>query len=563
MESSRSGCVPADRIPPEPGKLRHLIGDVVRSPGTNVRISGGIVLSVKRGVVWISVVLVGCGLASCIWISQSVRVQPVAPLDGTVVSTPVKAHLEDGSTVVYTEGVTVADNALHGVGEKYNPALTDSEPVSLISLDEVVAMESFSTDVGVGESVLISSLATAGTVVAASAVVLALFGSCPTVYSGDGTVEEAELFSSSIAPLFEARDLDRLKAQPDQDDVVTLEVRNEAMETHYINNLQLIEVAHDPDEFVLPDPGGRPVRVSSASVVPIGAVRDRTGRDVAGVLASSDGNAYSTDATVVETASAADLSDWMDFSVPVPPGSPEVALVFRLRNSLMGTVLLYNVMLEPMGAGALDWIGSGLDEIATAVELGRWLEDRAGLHVSVRRDGSWSEVARVPDSGPISWHDVAVRVPVRPGESRLELRVSFMADHWRIDRMWVASGVRDAAPRIIPLSAVTDRDGIPDYAALERLGRTDTEYLETRPGQRFFARFSVGEAPDGRPRTFLLSSLGYYIEWIRGDWIRGAPVRGTFEPADATLVEALGRWDEVRDQFEERFRRERVPVDRN
>lgn len=480
-----------------------------------------------------------------------------------MVSTPVKAHLEDGSTVVYTDGVRVADNALLGLGEKYNPALTDSERVSQISLDDVVAMESFSTDVNVTRTVLVSSLATAGTAVAASAVVLALFGSCPTVYSADGSVEEAELFSSSIAPLFEARDLDRLKAQPDEDHVVTLEVRNEAMETHYINNLQLIEVVHDPGELVLPDAGGRPVRVSSSGSLPIGPVRDRTGRDVANVLAASDGDAYSTDETVIRMASEEDLSDWIEFSVPVPPDSAEVALVFRMRNSLMGTVLLYNVMLEPMGAGALDWIGAGLDEIATAVELGRWLEDRAGLHVSVRRDGDWSEVARVPDSGPISWHDVAVRVPVRPGEERLQVRVSFMADHWRIDRMWAASAVRDASPRIVPLSGVTDGEGHADPVALERLGGTDNEYLETRPGQRFFARFAVGEAPAGRPRTFLLSSLGYYIEWVRGDWIRRSDGGGTFEPGDATLLEALGRWDEVRDRFEERFREERVPVDRN
>jgi hypothetical protein len=520
-------------------------------------------LSVKSGRVWIGMALAGCGLASCIWISQSVRVQPVDPVDGTVVSTPVKAHLEDGSTVVYRDGVAVAENSLLGAGEKYNPALTDSEPVSRIPLDEVVAMESFSTDVGVGESVLVSSLTTAGTAVAASAVVLALFGSCPTVYSADGAVEEAELFSSSIAPLFEARDLDRLRAQPDPDDVVTLEVRNEAMETHYINNLQLLEVVHDPDEFVVPDPDGRPVMVSSSGTIPVGPVRDRTGRDVAGILARSDENAYSTDERVIAAASASDLSDWMDFSVPVPPGSRDIAVVFRLRNSLMGTVLLYNVMLEPMGAGALDWIGSGLDEIATAVELGRWLGDRAGLHVAVRRDGSWSEVARVPDSGPISWHDIAVPLRVRSGETRLDVRVSFMVDHWRIDRMWVASGVRDAVPRVIPLSAVTDSDGNPDSGALARLSGTDTEYLETRPGQRFFARFSVGEAPDERPRTFLLSSLGYYIEWIRGDWIRETNVSRTFEPGDAALVEALGRWDDVRDGFEERFRRERVPMDRN
>jgi len=514
----------------------------------------------KRVLIWMGLGLGASVLASCVWISQSVRVQSISPPEGTVVANPVKAHLEDGSTVVYTDGVTVEGNALRGPGDRYNVTLTDAERVFLVPLDDVVAMETYRTDVGTIESVVVTTLATAGTVVAAAAVVFALFGSCPTVYSADGTVEEAELFSSSIAPLFEARDLDRLTAQPGPDGVLTLEVRNEAMETHYINNLQLLEVVHRPDEFVLPDSNGRPLVVGPRNGVPV--VTDRSGRNVSGDLRAADGVAYSTDTGVIDRSTAVDLHDWLDFTVPVPPGAGEIGLVFRLRNSLLGTVLFYNVMLEPMGAKALDWIGADLGEISTAVEMGRWLEDRAGLHVSVFRDGEYREVARVPDSGPISWHDVAVAVPVAPGESSLDVRLSFMADHWRIDTLEIAGRVRGAEARTIGLARITDGEGNQDAAARDRLLETDAEYLETRPGQRFFARFNAGEARPGQSRTYLLSSLGYYIEWIRGGWVRDADHSAPrFDPGDDTLLEALRRWRDVREEFEEQFRRERVPVD--
>jgi hypothetical protein len=359
--------------------------------------------------------------------------------------------------------------------------------------------------------------------------------------------------------LFEARDLDRLSARPDGDGVLALEVRNEAMETHYINNLQLVEVSHEPGEWVLPDAEGLPV-VVGALAAPAG-VRDRTGREVGREVAAADGLAYSTPDEVIAAAEPGDLDDHLDFILQVDPGSDEAALVFRLRNSGLGTVLLYNVMLEPMGAAAVDWIGAGLDEISTAVELGRWLGERAGLRVALRRPGGFEEIARIPDTGPISWHDVAVRIPVPSGETSLDVRLSFVADHWRIDRISGASSVRDADLRVVGLTEVLGAGGNADPVALERLAESDGQYLETRPGQRFFARFAVGEAPPGSERTFLLSSLGYYIEWIRGDWIRrntdGGPA---FAPGDAALVEALGRWAEVRAGFEERFRRERVPV---
>ena len=72
------------------------------------------------------------------------------------VSSPVKAHLTDGSTVVFEDGVTVAQGQVTGDGRKYNLALDTSVPVSLIALEEVAAMESYQTPVQPGETAALS-----------------------------------------------------------------------------------------------------------------------------------------------------------------------------------------------------------------------------------------------------------------------------------------------------------------------------------------------------------------------------------------------------------------------
>src|SRR4029450_4667217 len=101
----------------------------------------------------------------------------------------------------------------------------------------------------------------------------------PAVYAGRGGGPrlEAETFSYSIVPLFEARDLDRLRVQAGADGRVRLEVRNEALETHYINHLQLVEVRHQAGALVLPDHEGR-ILSAGALRPPLSAV-DRAGRD--------------------------------------------------------------------------------------------------------------------------------------------------------------------------------------------------------------------------------------------------------------------------------------------
>jgi len=499
-------------------------------------------------------VLLSVLMASCVF--RRVEVKPVATRAPVTVTSAVKAHLKDGATVVYPYGIVVTATELLGRGTYYDATLKNEKSIESVPIDDVVGMESYRERINGTETFVVTTVAAAAGAFATAMLAVAIFGSCPTVYSADGA-EEAELFSSSVAPLFEGRDIDRLSTGADTNGVVTLDIRNEAMETHYINHLQLLEVRHDPKERVVPDTHGTPVVVGQFREPAV--ITSREGADLRGIVSRADGRAYMSERRTIDGATAADMNDWIDVTVPVEKDATEAAVVFRLRNSLLNTILLYDVMLGPAGAASIDWLGNDLTKISTAVELGRWHQKRAGLHVSVWENGSYREVARVPDSGPISWHDVAAVVPVPRGESRLKLRLSYLADHWRIDELGVSFAVRDAAPRSIPLASVRGHNGVAETEALKNLAAPDDRYLQTNPGQRFSAVFDAGTAP-GVTRTFLLSSQGYYTEWIRGAWVKNATLTEPFMPTDAAVLQAMRKWSTTREEFEKRFTTHRVPV---
>jgi hypothetical protein len=177
-----------------------------------------------------------------------------------VVRSPVKAHLADGSTVVYPQGIRVSGDVIapRSTARRFGP-LNENLPVGLVPLDSVLGLETFHSNVNVPGSVVLSTLGTLAAFVGTVALGVIIFGSCPTIYAdsaGTPTLQ-AEVFATRISPLLEARDLDLLTARPDSDGVLTLEVRNEALETHYINHFELLEVRHARGPAPETAPAGR------------------------------------------------------------------------------------------------------------------------------------------------------------------------------------------------------------------------------------------------------------------------------------------------------------------
>ena len=515
---------------------------------------------------WLAIGCVALSAASGCIISRGVGVERLSNTgsDSTTVKSPVKAHLSDGSIVVFAHGATVAREMVIGEGQHYTATLRSIGRMDSIPLDRVVGMETYRTEYSTGRTVLYSSLATAATIAGGFALACATdpkcFGSCPTIYADSSGVPvlEAEGFSYSIAPLLEARDIDRLRTQPDSAGIVRLQVWNEALETHYINNLSLVEATHRPDEFVLPDEHGRPVAVSH-TVSALGAT-DRAGRDVAARLERADGVLFSTDSATLAAVSAGDMDDHIDLAFPRPSGSDSVAIVLRMRNSLLNTILFYDYMLARPGARSLDWMENDLGRIGPTVALGKWYNGKLGMRVSVLGPRGWEQVTKLSDYGPIAWRDVAAVIPVVATGDSMHVRIAFLADQWRIDRLAVATSVRRVPTRTIDASDVEGASGAHEQVALTAIHAADENYLQTSPRQRFTVSFDVGRgAPDQR-RTFLLVSQGYYTEWVRGGWLSGRRDTSAFRPEDATLLSALQSWRAGKDSMEKQFYRSRIPV---
>ncbi len=485
----------------------------------------------------------------------------VAPLSLTTDSTAqaVKAHLTDGSTVVLPHGVRVRTDSIVGRGARFGLRLEFVDSVSALPTAAVAGLESYSSSVNTGASFAKSALLAVGVAAAAGALAIAIFGSCPTVYADSaGTpVIQAEGFSYSIAPLFEARDVDRLSAHVGPDGSLRLEVRNEALETHFINALEVLDVGHASSEAVVADDRGGVLAVTNVHAP--SRVRDRSGRDLLDVVRAADERAFSTSPTTLRRASAADLYDTIEIVAPRVAGADSTAIVLRARNSLFNTVLFYDHLLRAQGVHALEWIGSDLRQLSTATGFASWASSHLGLQLDVWDGGSWRAITHIMDPGPIAWHDVAVMIPAAGDSTRV--RLTFVADAWRFDRIAIADRARHPDVRTLLADRVeAPGDSAFAHDARASLRRADSTYVETNPGDRFWVTFEADTVSAQPQRTFFLVSQGYYTEWIRPAWITETAHPRPVALSAETLAAALDRWRIVKNEFETRFFRDRVPV---
>lgn len=479
-----------------------------------------------------------------------------------VVKSPTKAHLKDGSVALYANGFQLRNGTLVGAAEKYDLTRTSRTVIESLPLDEVANFEYYDKQLQPVQS----TVATTGAIVATLGLMKALFGSCPTVYSLEGggrPLLEAELFSHSIAPMFEGSDLDRIEQRSQAEGEYALLIANEALETHYINRLRLISVEHPPGFEAFPTPAGKIVLFGRSGEIL--EARSRGGADVREQILRRDDRAYRSDPQLVQQLTQQVIEDWLDITVKVPRGARQMTVALRVRNTLFATVLLYDVAMRSQGLRAIDWIGQDLANPLYAWRLHRWFETNFGIRMLLQEAGQFRPVEQFSATGPIAWHQVATQIPVPRGRDVLRLRLAFLPDNWAID--WVGVSF-DTAPamtsRDLAPTSVVDPGGHAQAEAVGQLRDVDDRYLITRPGDHYVVRFNVGAgAAEGRTRTYFLQSRGYYIEWLRRDWLDGTAGNTdtrAFEPNDAAIMNTARRWLEEKPRFEQQFFEWRIPL---
>jgi hypothetical protein len=283
------------------------------------------------------------------------------------------------------------------------------------------------------------------------------------------------------------------------------------------------------------------------------------------VLATRDGVAYRTDPALTRELTRGITEDWVELIVPVPAEAQtkRPVLALRLRNTLMATVLLYDVMLKAQGIRALEWLGSDTLNPVYAWRVSRWFDRHYSLRVQVWDGDRFVTAATVSPTGPIAWHDVAVELPpVRGPEARI--RLSFLPDNWMVDWASVGLGtVRPLAVRTIPPAGA---DGVPGERTEEivtPLRDKDRNYLITSPGESHILFFPAETPAPGTERTCFIRSRCFYIEWLRADWFRdggSVTAASSFEPGDEAVIRTARLWLQKKDDLERRFTETKIPL---
>src|SRR5687767_14168721 len=151
----------------------------------------------SRGMLLLS--LGSLGAVACVVVSTSTSREMVdkTSVAGTSVSSPIKAHLLDGSVILFTAGAAVSDSRVTGVGRRFDVSRKASNESNGIALDSVVGFEVYHRRVNPLRTLVYGAGSLVASVVGIAIVGAILFGSCPTVYADSAGVEtlQAESFS--------------------------------------------------------------------------------------------------------------------------------------------------------------------------------------------------------------------------------------------------------------------------------------------------------------------------------------------------------------------------------
>ncbi len=433
--------------------------------------------------------------------------RPPSPTDAAV----LKIHLHSGELVVLRDWQE-ADTALSGTGAWYD---LDRRQVRsgrfTIPIDSIALLETSvrHTSRPAGPTIMAVFTTIWGVFTAACvADPKSCFGSCPTFYvaSDTGEVLAAEGFSSSIARVLEARDLDALYAARVTGGRFTLRMRNEALETHAVRRLRLYATPRPPGGRVFATPDGR--------FFPAGTITRPTR------CAAAEGDCLSALTAVdgierVSTADSLDLATVETIELEFPDATGQLGLVLGARQSLLSTFLFYQTMayLGTQAGAMLARVERMPPEAARRIMGMARLVGR--IEVELWERGAWRTVGTYEEAGPLATQFTVLPFARTAADGPVRVRIHMTKGAWRLGYVALAQLGEPATPVRLDPESVT-RDGFPDDGALATL-LDSTRHLVTYPGDEYVVAFRLPNTEEDF--ELFLESEGYYYEWMRQEWL--------------------------------------------
>ncbi|MCZ7610306.1 MAG: hypothetical protein M5U17_09050 [Ignavibacterium sp.] len=340
------------------------------------------------------------------------------------------------------------------------------------------------------------------------------FGSCPTFYTfnDDDYIVQAEGFSSSILPSLEEKDLDALyRIKPNKRNF-SIQLRNEAYETHIIRSANLLALQKPDNGRVFSTQDGKfyqaiNLREANSIVAPEGNISEK--------LCSFDGVERFSKADSINLAERETIEVDLDIR-----GSNNPGIVIAARQTLLTTFLFYQT-LAYLGSTAGDWLAN-VERSGT--QFKSLLENPRSVLGNIdvlmqNEKGEWEKAGEVGETGPIAT-DIKI-VPLNKNiyrgseTSSSKIRLRMAKGLWRIDYLAIADIGNEVNPIVIPPTSSTP-SSLDNSNIVELLTNPDS-VLITYPGNEYFLNYILPEDYDNY--ELFMESQGYYLEWMRQEWL--------------------------------------------
>ncbi len=425
----------------------------------------------------------------------------------------LKVHMLDGQVYILSEwDVKGGNESISGKGHLLNVNREKIEEGQFTILLNKVAL--FETNVlEAPKSILaMASLTVPSALLSAYCLSnpKACFGSCPTFYAWDGEQMAllAEGFSASVCPVLEAQDIDALYQAKPQSQDFELRVTNEALETHVIRYANILAVPRPPSGRTFATSSGEFWQASTIHEPKTCSAQEGSCLDA---VRSLDG---------VERFSEADSQnlakrETIDLEFDSIPGK-RFGLVLGFRQTLLTTYLFYQG-LAYMGNSAGYWLAKLERGDETVQKYSNSLgEVLGGIEVLVLNgQDAWIKPGEIKETGPIA-SDVRMVLLPEIESSPIKLRLRMTKGLWRIDYLALAELGERADPIRLTPSTVFNK-GILDTKSQKHLTHPDS-VLVTMPGDEYTLVYPLPS--DFQNYEFFLESQGYYLEWMRPDWLK-------------------------------------------